>query len=219
MRKIAFITLIFAFAAVSVRADLAFYGPGDKAAFEAANIISIVETFSGLPVTYDAPLDSFVSQGVTYTGIGGLYGGNVWVTGNTQAYNNFLVPVPAGTNVLTATGDEDFTVAMTFIGPITAVGFDTYRNNEGPVTVQVHNDDGWTTSYVTHDPTTIGFFGVASDSPITTIRWTSPITLGGYQQVNTGIDNVQIGVVPVPGAVLLGMLGLSVVGVKLRKRA
>ena len=33
------------------------------------------------------------------------------------------------------------------------------------------------------------------------------------------IDNFQVNVVPVPGAVLLGMLGLSVAGVKLRKRA
>jgi len=33
------------------------------------------------------------------------------------------------------------------------------------------------------------------------------------------IDNFQVSVVPVPGAVLLGMIGLSVAGVKLRKRA
>lgn len=38
----------------------------------------------------------------------------------------------------------------------------------------------------------------------------------GYESI-LGIDNVQI--VPAPGAVLLGMLGLSVAGVKLRKHA
>ena len=36
---------------------------------------------------------------------------------------------------------------------------------------------------------------------------------------NSGIDDITVQAVPVPGAVLLGMLGLSVVGVKLRKRA
>jgi len=35
----------------------------------------------------------------------------------------------------------------------------------------------------------------------------------------TGIDNVSLNVIPVPGAVILGMIGLSVAGVKLRKRA
>jgi len=33
------------------------------------------------------------------------------------------------------------------------------------------------------------------------------------------IDNFQVTVVPVPGAVLLGVLGLSVAGARLRKRA
>jgi hypothetical protein len=32
------------------------------------------------------------------------------------------------------------------------------------------------------------------------------------------VDNFQVNVVPVPGAVLLGMLGLSLAGVKLCKR-
>ncbi len=47
------------------------------------------------------------------------------------------------------------------------------------------------------------------------------VTLFGTENVNTYAnvfyDDVQL--VPVPGAVLLGMLGLSVAGVKLRKRA
>ncbi len=204
--------------ASAVSADLTFYdpGPAGKTSFEASNVISIFETFD-LVTPKDAPISFFTSQGVTYTGIGGSHGGNVWVTG--KAYNNFCVPVPAGASVLTATGDEDFTIAMSFVGPITAVGFDTYLNRDGAVTIQVENADGWTTTSLSHDPETIGFFGVSSDSPISTIRWSSPVTPGGSQQVNTGIDSVQIGVVPVPAAVLLGLLGLGVAGVKLRKRA
>jgi len=215
MRRIILISVIYVFLVTPTMATLTFYGPGDKLSFEASNVISIVESFDTLPAgSYDIALPSFVSQGVTYAPAGAAT--NVWVTGNTKAYTNFGVPiVPAGTNVLTATGDEDFTVAMTFATPITAVGFDTYLNRYGPATIQVENSDGWTSTTLAHDYTTVGFFGVASSSPIATIRWTT--TLGAVE--NTGIDNVQIGVVPVPGAVLLGMLGLSVVGVKLRKRA
>ena len=45
---------------------------------------------------------------------------------------------------------------------------------------------------------------------------------GGWQagqDESWAIDNVEVTVVPVPGAVLLGILGLSVAGIKLRKFA
>jgi len=192
-------------------ADLTFYGVGDQAAFQADTLISITETFDAV-TPKDTPLSSFVSQGVTYTGLGGTGGGNVWVT--SYSYGNFSVPVPDAT-VLTANGAEDFTLAMTFVGPITAVGFDTYLNTYGPASIQVENADGWTGTLLSHDPTTVGFFGVTSDSPITALRWT---TIGG-EVVNTGIDNVQIGtVVPVPGAALLALVGLGVAQGPLRRR-
>jgi hypothetical protein len=199
--------LVFAAAA---QADLTFYGAADGAAFAADTIISIVETFDAV-TPKDTALASFVSQGVTYAPA--LPGGNMWVTG--IAYNNFGVPVPAGASVLTATGNEDFMVGMTFVSPVTAVGFDTYLNGLGPVTIQIHNNDGWTSTNPSHPSNVIGFFGVTSTTPIDTIRWTA---IGG-QTINTGIDNVQIGVVPVPAAVLLGMLGLGAAGLKLRKFA
>lgn len=201
--------LVVFWVSAATHADLTFYGPADRASFDAATTISITETFDSVEPK-DTAISSFVSQGVTYAGVGN---GNVWVTGH--AYSNFSVPVPAGASVLTATGNEDFTVGMTFVAPITAVGFDTYLNQYGPVTVRVEDAQGWTATTVNHDPTDVGFFGVTSSSPISTIRWTA---IGG-ETINTGIDNVQIGVVPVPGAVLLGILGLSVAGVKLRKRA
>ena len=50
----------------------------------------------------------------------------------------------------------------------------------------------------------------------------SGIGIGGSYVVGTGKGGdglVGIAVVPVPGAVLLGMIGLSVAGVKLRKHA
>ena len=204
-----FMLVVLQVCAASAHAGLTFYGSSDRVAFDAATVISIVETFDSV-TPKDTALASFVSQGVTYAPAGAAT--NVWVTG--KAYNNFSVPVPAGASVLTATGNEDFTVAMTFASPVTAVGFDTYLNDYGPVTVQVLNDDGWTSTSLDHDPQMVGFFGVTSSSPIATVRWTA---VGG-QTVNTGIDNVQIGVVPAPAAALLGLLGLGTAGLKLRRR-
>lgn len=192
-------------------ADLTFYGPTDQAAFAADSLISIVETFDAV-TPKDTRLSSFVSQGVTYTGIGGSPTPNVWVT--SYPYTNFGVAVPDAT-VLTANGDEDFMMDMSSVGPITAVGFDTYLNGYGPATIQIQNADGWTATTLTHDATMVGFFGVTSDSPIIAIRWT---TVNG-RAINTGIDNVQMGtVVPVPSAALLTMIGLGMVRWPLRRR-
>jgi hypothetical protein len=210
MRRRVFASAALLLFAAVTQADLTFYGPADRASFATDTIINIVETFDSV-TPKDTALASFTSQGVTYAPA--TAGGNVWVTGH--AYTNFFVPVPAGASVLTATGNEDFAVNMTFVAPVTAVGFDTYLNRNGPVTVQVHNGDGWTTTIVNHDPAIIGFFGVTSTTLIDRIRWTA---VGG-QIENTGIDNVQIGVVPVPGAVLLGMFGLGAAALRLRKHA
>jgi hypothetical protein len=193
----------------AAQADLTFYGPDDRASFAADAAITIVETFDAVTPT-DTALTSFTSQGVTYATA--VAGGNVWVTGH--PYTNFGVSVPDAT-VLTANRNEDFTLGITFDAAVTAVGFDTYLNQYGPVTIQIHNSEGWTSTILSHAYTEVGFFGVTSNSSIDRIRWTA---IGG-QTVNTGIDNVQIGcVVPVPAAVLLGMIGLSAAGVGLRKR-
>jgi len=61
---------------------------------------------------------------------------------------------------------------------------------------------------------------VSALSPL--LVFNSPVTRLVFHddnQFDVGVDNLEVTPVPVPGAVLLGMLGLSVVGVKLRKRA
>jgi len=63
------------------------------------------------------------------------------------------------------------------------------------------------------------FFGITSDIPITTIRWYEGLETGSGFNEETALDNFAVVPVPVPGAVLLGMLGLSVAGIKLRKSA
>lgn len=61
------------------------------------------------------------------------------------------------------------------------------------------------------------FLGIVSTTPFTAANICMAT---GLDRVNgVGIDDTMFAVVPVPSAVLLGLLGLSVAGVKLRKRA
>ena len=58
----------------------------------------------------------------------------------------------------------------------------------------------------------VSFLGVIADGGAINIE------IFNTAPTDTVVSGMQIQAVPVPGAVLLGMLGLSVVGVKLRKR-
>jgi hypothetical protein len=89
------------------------------------------------------------------------------------------------------------------------------------------DDDDWEVSiYVTTDVDTYAsvFTGIAPGSQmfLSTPIFSGTVEEFGFE-VNyaggQGSDNFHISVVPVPGAVLLGMLGLAVAGVKLRKLA
>ena len=57
---------------------------------------------------------------------------------------------------------------------------------------------------------------------ISTPTFTGPVTEFGFKLEYQGIhgsDNFRISVVPVPAAVILGILGLGIAGIKLRKYA
>ena len=78
--------------------------------------LAIHETFEGAP-SKDVALASLVSGGITYapvTGCGdtGTCPGNVWVA--SPGYDNFGIPGSTGSSILTATGNEYFTVTPGF---------------------------------------------------------------------------------------------------------
>ncbi len=65
-----------------------------------------------------------------------------------------------------------------------------------------------------------GWLGATSSVGITSVAYRVLDTnTGGAVQRSFEMDHLQLSPVPVPGAMLLGLLGLSVAGVKLRKRA
>jgi hypothetical protein len=174
--------------------------------------VTLVEDFEAV-IPKDTALLSFTSNGITYTGTQAS-NPNVWVA--SPGYTNFGVPVTTS-SVLTSTGPEDFVVDLSGFS-YTAVSFDAYLNNLGPVVAEVYGSDP-TPMLTLIDLRGAGmwFTGITTGEPITSIHWTS---VGGAQ-VNTGIDNLRLGyyVVPAPGAVLLAAIGTCLVGWLRRRRS
>lgn len=182
----------------------------DLATFQAMSYTTIIEDFESGWTTDTALASPITVKGNTYT----TFAGPLWVS--SPGYTNYdPVHNPTTSSILTATGDESF--AVDFGAPSPAVGFDMYRNALGPTVIKATSvsDAEHTFVFATGIPSANEFFGLLSDEPIKRIEWT---TAGGGQ-VNTGIDNIRTGtVVPTPSAALLGILGLSTAGARLRRR-
>ncbi len=184
----------------------------DFASFDTVTTTTIVEDFETVSPK-DTPLSSFVSNGNTYTAIASTPAApNVWVS--SPGYTNYGVPITTS-SILTATGDEDFTVD--FGNPTSVLGFDTYLNSFGPVTLQLFGLNGLLdTRILDHDPTQVGFLGIIASESIYSMRWTS---ING-RVTNTGIDNIRQGTVQqpvVPEPSTLTFLGIGLIAISLSK--
>jgi hypothetical protein len=175
--------------------------------------VTLVEDFEDPLIARDVKLQPLIHNGITYTGTQAT-NPNVWVA--SPGYTNFGVPLTTS-SVLTSTGPEDFVVDLSAFS-YTAISFDAYLNDLGPVVVEVYGSGP--APILTHiDLRGAGmwFTGYTTGEPITSIHWVST----GGAQVNTGIDNLKAGyyVVPAPGAVLLGAIGTCLVGWLRRRRS
>jgi choice-of-anchor C domain-containing protein len=74
-----------------------------------------------------------------------------------------------------------------------------------------------------HNFTSMGWetmqFAFTADAANTTLRFLSTSSADNNPGYGPTLDNVSLNVVPLPGAILLGMLGLGAAGVKLRRFA
>ncbi len=191
----------------------------DAVSFDAATDTVLVEDYEGVTPKGTA-LASFTSNGITYTGLQDptIVMPNVWVA--PAGYTNFGIPGATTSAILVSTGYEYFEIDLSAWSP-TAIGFDVYLNNDGPVTTRYYDSDDNLLFFIEdyRISTSIRFLGVLCDEPIARMTWESAVVRG--QQVNTGLDNLRLGqaTIPAPGAILLGTLGTGLVGWLRRRRS
>ena len=182
----------------------------DLAAFEADANATVVDDFTGegwdefVTHTYNAFSTPYTINGITYTD---LVSSTLGLVIKEDVPNHY--DIQSQSRTITRSGQEDFT--LDFANETHAVGFDSYANGLGPLMVTFFGESGSEMTYdIQHDPLVLGFFGVVSDEPIVSMRWTA--TLGGSK--NTGIGRIRTDAVPEPATLLL--LGMG--GMMIRKR-
>jgi hypothetical protein len=195
----------------SAHASVIFYT--SQAAFDAAASPTLIEDFE-TGITKDTILATLTHNGITYTPFDGSPSPNVFVA--SPGYTNFGAGVtqPTTTSILTASGNEDFSAAFTT--SYLAVGFDTYLNGLGDVSVQFFNGATLLGTFTYLSGNDMEYLGIVSTTPITSFRWTA--AQGG--ELNTGIDNISVSnslsSVPEPSAMLL--LGSGLLGILARRK-
>jgi len=214
MKRIALVILMFTFLALPVKADLTQNGSFELGTNPGSGFLE---------------LDAGDTDITDWTIIGGGvraidYIGGYWTASDgIRSLDLNGRPGPGGVEQ----------VISTIVGNTYTVKFDMAGNPDGgpnPKTMDVSaigittQTQGFSFDASSTTRTSMGWtpmeWSFVADDTSTTIRFMSTVVYAGDPS-NVGwgpaLDNVSV--VPVPGAVLLGMLGLSVVGVKLRKRA
>lgn len=176
------------------------------AAFELAAVTDTLATFEDLPT---GVLGSSLVTG------GAVVVGPIYVA----PVNSPFFGVPNTSQVLTANGDENWTIARDGGGTFSAIGFDYYTNPFAAPTFTLHAVGGAVIASFTvaQAPSTLGFIGFTSTTPI---AYMTTLVDRGYI-VDTGIDNLALGTISaVPEASTAAMLlaGLIGIGALLRNR-
>ena len=185
------------------------------AAFAGVSTTTLRADFEGFSHSADTPgiANPYSEGGVTFRHPTNLY--IATPTGAAVAVGDIEFPISS--NVLTASGNEDFILTFSGGAPL-AVAFDAFTNRfAAPVVTVFDLADVLIGSYtLTQGPNEAGFVGITSTVGIGSVRWTP--TSGGIK--DTAIDNIRVGTtnaVPEPStlALLLGA-GLAL-GVRARQ--
>lgn len=133
--------------------------------------------------------------------------------------------------ILFAVGDRDSGAAsydVTFTQPYRAVALDIVAleadpsdptTAAGPGLLTVWFADATSTQFQVEGNLTGApiFFGIVSNQSVTGMRWTEPLQgVGGSEE--TAFDNFRVAAVPEPATSAMGLLGLGVLALRLRRR-
>jgi hypothetical protein len=187
--------------------------------------VSTVNYIDGVTVGYGNGLQDEIrwgeeapggeQSGLGFTGIktpSSIAIGDAFIIGQLAHFNN---PIKVGTEILSA----DLTIQLTFSATesfLFSFGINETPNTGGPVDdiISFPNSYPEQTFDISGDLYTLQLLGFGSD-PLAPLSQFSSSEGGTNETLLWG----SIEPVPVPGAVLLGIIGLSVAGVKLRKFA
>ncbi len=229
MKRAGVILVLTVFCAVPAWADLSWnydHADGDGTSLTSPYSWATVDTFDGT-----RPGWGYVGNSIIYTGD---------VPGKASAPWSPLDGVKDNTPYLAVPGDNStpddgsspppFSVVVDFGGGAYDYlglhwgSMDDYNQIQflagGSVVGQVTGDQVWISppSGAQEDPGTNQYVNFFSTVDFDSVKLTSFGGFGGVSPYAFELDNLAVGVVPVPGAVLLGVLGLGTAGQMLRRK-
>ena len=191
-----------------------------RAGFNAATTVTNTATFESFAPGVHG--QSAIDDGISFVSLSG--GGST----HDVYFANPSVPltnsVPTTSVVLTADGDENFSISRTAGGTFDAIGFDFTSNSFGNHVVKLYGLGNVLLGSIAIDTpvSSTAFFGLMSDTPI---LYADTQVYRGFVQ-DTGFDNVTLGNAPSSAApepatwaMMVGGFGLAGVAMRRRKMA